>query len=58
VEDGRLVGIISADDIARFCADDELIGEMMRRITTYTAPPAAHGDDSFALAHHVEYMDG
>ena len=37
VERGQVVGIVSADDIARFSADDVLIGEMMRRIATYTA---------------------
>ena len=42
MERGRAVGIVSADDIARFSADDVLIGEMMRRIATYTAPPLVH----------------
>jgi CBS domain-containing protein len=42
VERGRVVGIVSVDDIARFCADDVVIGEMMRRIATYTVPPTVH----------------
>jgi len=55
---GKPVGMISADDIARFCADDELVSEMMRHIARHTAPPAVHESPSYALAQRIEYVDG
>jgi CBS domain-containing protein len=39
VDHGQPVGIISADDIARFSADDEAVADMLRRLASYMAPP-------------------
>jgi CBS domain-containing protein len=40
VERGRPIGMLSADDIARFCPDDELVADMERSLATYMNPPS------------------
>ncbi len=39
VQDGRTVGMLSADDIARFFTDDTVIMEMERRLASYIGAP-------------------
>jgi CBS domain-containing protein len=39
VQDGRPVGMLSADDIARFFTDDTVIIEMERRLAAYIGAP-------------------
>jgi CBS domain-containing protein len=40
VENGRPIGMLSADDIARFCPDDEALADMERALATYMNPPS------------------
>lgn len=39
VQDGRTVGMLSADDIARFFTDDAVIMDMERRLASYIGAP-------------------
>jgi CBS domain-containing protein len=40
VENGRPIGMLSADDIARFSPDDEALAYMERALATYMNPPS------------------
>jgi CBS domain-containing protein len=58
LDHGRAVGMLSVDDIARFCTDDQVISEMMRQVAGEIVPPFPRPAAGYALAEHVEYMDG